>query len=317
MSFPPAAAVFTLIALSLPSCGKGEAEVQEEDWPGRKRARELAQEKLPQPFESLKPLHALMKKPMRGEWLAEHQEDGQSLADYQGCDPVRPGKTYKTIYIQPVGQFTADQGKIIRLAAEYMQLYFMTPVETKPLLPVDKVPEEARREKFGSTQLLTSWIRDSVLRPRRPEDALAFLAFTSNDLWPGRGWNFVFGEASLRERVGVWSIYRNGNPSESEAAFRLCLLRTIKTATHETGHILTVDHCIAYDCNMNGSNHRAESDSRPLALCPACLAKLCWNVGADPAKRYEGLLKFCEREKLGDEAASFRKLLKAVQGAGK
>jgi hypothetical protein len=26
-----------------------------------------------------------------------------------------------------------------------------------------------------------------------PADALAYLALTASDLWPGEGWNFVFG----------------------------------------------------------------------------------------------------------------------------
>jgi archaemetzincin len=58
--------------------------------------------------------------------------------------------------------------------------------------------------------VLTGYILHEILEPERPADALAYLALTATDLWPGRGWNFVFGEANLRERVGVWSIYRNG-----------------------------------------------------------------------------------------------------------
>ncbi len=69
---------------------------------------------------------------------------------------------------------------------------------------------------------------DKVLRRRLPDDACVFLALTASDLWPGAGWNFVFGQALLRERVGVWSIYRNGDPTESDDAYRLCLRRTIK-----------------------------------------------------------------------------------------
>ena len=37
-----------------------------------------------------------------------------------------------------------------------------------------------------------------------PKDAFAFVAFTSSDLWPGEGWNFVFGQASMEGRIGVW-----------------------------------------------------------------------------------------------------------------
>ncbi len=90
------------------------------------------------------------------------------------------------------------------------------------------------------------------------------IALTTSDLWPGKGWNFVFGQARLRERVGVWSLYRNGDPDESEGAFRLCLLRTIKTATHETGHMFSLRHCTKYECNMCESNNSEESDRSPM-----------------------------------------------------
>jgi predicted Zn-dependent protease len=93
-------------------------------------------------------------------------------------------------------------------------------------------------------------------------ELIVYRPLTASDLWPGKGWDFVFGQANLRKRVGVWSIYRNGDPAAGEAAYRLCLRRTLATATHETGHILTMKHCTAYACLMNGSNHQAERDSR-------------------------------------------------------
>jgi predicted Zn-dependent protease len=38
-----------------------------------------------------------------------------------------------------------------------------------------------------------------------PEDAFCLLGITMEDLYPNPSWNFVFGEAALRERVGVAS----------------------------------------------------------------------------------------------------------------
>ncbi|MFH1706907.1 MAG: archaemetzincin [Planctomycetota bacterium] len=130
---------------------------------------------------------------------------------------------------------------------------------------------------------------DRVLRPAVPKDALCYIAFTGSDLWPGEGWNFVFGLAGLRERVGVWSLYRFGDPARDADAYRLCLQRTIKVGVHETGHMISMEHCIAYECIMNGSNHLQEMDSRPLWLCPVCLRKTCFAVKADPVARYRAL----------------------------
>jgi archaemetzincin len=153
-----------------------------------------------------------------------------------------------------------------------------------------------------------------VLTPRLPRDAAATICFTACDLWPGPGWNFVFGQASLEGRVGVWSIARFGDPDESEESFRLVLLRTLKLATHEAGHMFSLAHCTAYACDMNGSNSLDESDRHPLALCPECLAKICWATRADPAERYRKLIEFCKREGLKAEAERYEKLLAAVSG---
>jgi len=163
-------------------------------------------------------------------------------------------------------------------------------------------------------QILSTYVLDQVLIPRVPRDAVAVLALTTSDLWPGKGWNFVFGQASLQSRVGVWSIYRNGDPDAGEEEFRLCLRRTLKTATHETGHMFSMLHCTAYECNMCGSNHRVESDRHPLWLCPVCLAKLTWATGVEPVGRYERLAAFCKENRFVEEAEFFQKSIAVLQG---
>jgi len=99
-----------------------------------------------------------------------------------------------------------------------------------------------------------------------------------------------------------------------EDAFRLCLLRTLKTATHETGHMFSMHHCTAYECNMCGSNHREESDRRPLWCCPQCAAKTCWATRTDMAPRYLKLLAFARANALTAEAEFFAKSIRALGG---
>ena len=101
---------------------------------------------------------------------------------------------------------------------------------------------------------------------------------------------------ALRDRVGVWSIYRNGHPAKGAEAFRLCLRRTVMVAAHETGHILTMQHCTAHRCLMNGVNHQTERDSRPLTPCPVCLRKLCWNLQVEPVAYLRWLEAFCRTQ---------------------
>jgi archaemetzincin len=274
---------------------------------------------LPEEFAKLLPLHTRLGPPKPGEWLASHPESGQTYREYVECKPAKPDGRRRVIYVQPLGDFTATQRRIIDLTAEFMGIYFGLSVKTEKDLPLRLIPKEARRTHpdWGDKQILSTYVLDDVLKPRLPEDACAFIAFTSSDLWPGEGWNFVFGQASLRERVGVWSIYRNGDPEQNDAGFRLCLLRTLKTATHETGHMFSMEHCTLFECNMCGSNHRVESDARPLALCPHCLAKLCYATGVDPQKRFEKLIAFCKAQGLKPEQEFYEKSLRALRLDGR
>ena len=58
---------------------------------------------------------------------------------------------------------------------------------------------------------------------------------------------------------------------------------------------------------MNGSNHLAESDRRPLHLCPVCLRKLQWSIGFDVLERYRALERIDRALGFVDEANWLRR----------
>jgi archaemetzincin len=278
------------------------------------RMEPLRAEKLDAPYEALKPLHKPKRPPRPGDWLAEHTERGQSLETYKSTFHIAPKPGQRTIYIQPIGTFTEAQERVITLTVEYIERSFGLPVKRLEPLPSSAIPAEARRNNpdTGQPQILTTYVLRQVLAPSRPKEAVVFVAFTAEDLWPGRGWNFVFGEASIRDRVGVWSLSRHGDPSESDEAFRRSLRRTIGTATHEIGHMFSLPHCIAYECLMNGSNSQEESDAQPLEPCPVCLNKLCWNLGCNPKERYQRLIEFVTREHLTEDLPALQRALRVL-----
>ena len=79
----------------------------------------------------------------------------------------------------------------------------------------------------------------------------------------------------------------SSNPSEGKFLTRIC-----KVMCHELCHMLSMKHCIYFDCLMNGSNHLQESDRRSIFLCPVCLRKLHHCIRFDIHKRYKNLLEF-------------------------
>jgi archaemetzincin len=271
---------------------------------------------LPAPFQRLVPLHTPLGKPRSGDWLDRHSESGQTYKEYRAGKPVRATARRKVLYIQPLGSFDPAQRKIIDLTAKFEGIYFQLPVKVLDDLPLSTIPEQARRihPEWKTPQILSTYVLDQVLKPRLPADAVASIAFTASDLWPGEGWNFVFGQASLGDRVGVWSIHRFGHPEASDEAFRLTLQRTLRTAVHETGHMFSMPHCTSYECVMCGSNHLEEADRQPLWLCPICLAKLCYATGADPQQRFKELIAFAKQHGLADEEKFWSRSLEALQG---
>ena len=266
-----------------------------------KAAADLTIAQLRSAAAKLAPLHTKKTPAGPGDWLANNRETGQTSAQYRRSNPNRPSSKRTTIYVQPIGEFNAAQKRVVGETAEMLSLFYRVPTKVLDPLDLDLIPAKARRVEEGQPQILTTFVLDNVLKPRRPDDAVAVLGLTTVDLWPGKGWNYLFGQASLSDRVGVWSMARYGNLEGSPAESRLAARRTYKVALHETGHMLGITHCTAYECLMNGSNSLGEMDSRPMWLCPECVQKVWWACRTDPVKRYEALIEFGKQHDLSKE----------------
>jgi archaemetzincin len=239
-----------------------------------------------------------------GDWLDGHQEEGQTFYQCWRVKPPRRGDKLTTIYLLLLGDFSPQQREILATTQEYLATFYQTPVKLLRELPLDVIPEEGRRmhPEWDVPQIRSSYVLEQLLRPERPEDALAYLCFTASDLCSNATHNYVMGEARTWDLIGAWSIYRCGDPAESRDAYERCLRRMMFIATHETGHIMAIKHCTAFQCNMNGANSPSETDRHPLHFCPVCLRKLLWNLDAEPAKYHSNLEQFCRERHLTEEA---------------
>jgi archaemetzincin len=259
---------------------------------------------------AIAPLHSRMGVPQPGDWREKYTETGQTFDQYLvgHHQPIAEGRS--TLYVRPLGRFTPRQLLLLNDAADFLGRFYGLPVKLQDALPLDDVPDGARREGASESpadeQLLTTYLLDEVLRPRVPDDAVAVLGLTASDLWGGDQWNYLFGQASLTDRVGVWSIHRFGDP---DADYKTCLRRTIGTAVHETGHMFGFLHCLACECGMNGSNNLAEKDRRPIEFCPECQQKIWWACDVDPGARFAALLEFAETHGLERETAYWRRAM--------
>jgi archaemetzincin len=300
--------VLSLILTCLSCSGDNEpheksAETTIETLPSEQFAREM---------EAVMPFFSTMPAPGPEDWLASFNEPGQTFEEYLNSSPTVPTDERKTLYVLPLGKFSDAQFDAIKITSEYLQAFFGLQVVLLPNQTIDRPLriKDSRISRYGGNeQIRTGHILDDVLRPLLKPDAAALIAFTNEDLFPDESMNYVFGQASLENRVGVWSLYRLQDGANRETF----ILRTIKIAAHETGHMFSMRHCRKYNCVMSGSNHLAETDSHPIDACPECMAKICWFSHVDPAERYRRLAEVCRSHGLIKDAKEFERKYSAMK----
>jgi len=294
--------------------------------------------------------------PARGDWLDEHNERGQGFVSFtRSCMRVRPHAHVRVIEMVPVGPFEAlgEDGGAAALGVlrRYVCAFFDLPCRLASPLPLSdaRVADRARCGDEGQLQLDAGAVTDALRSRRAARDVVCRIAVTLADLYitkDGEAWNFVYGQASLMDGCGVFSLSRYhprghpvrharaggpatavaAGPSEqlvpaalrqqlSAAELSLMLQRGAKVLAHELTHMFGVRHCVHYECLMCGCNHMAEFDKRPLFLCPIDLRKLQSAVGFDVRERYERLEALCRELGWHDSAAWLQQRLQPADNA--
>ncbi len=251
--------------------------------------------------------------PGSSDWLANHKEAGQTFTQYSVARRNRPDATRKNLYILPLGDFGPDAAEsLLEPLREYSETYVGLPTkllgvddDLKSLGITTRIHKGTQKRQLLSTDIL------NLLGKRLPRDGFCLLAITTEDLYPDPRWNFVFGQASLQNRVGVFSFARYDPAFFGGHTFpdnrKLVLRRSCDVLVHETLHMFGIRHCTYFHCIMNGSNHLEESDAAPMHLCPVCLRKLQATVGFEPVGRYDKLGGFYRRQGFEEEEAWVKK----------
>lgn len=240
------------------------------------------------------------------DWLASHPEKGQTFEQFVRSKPLLPDSQRDTIYLQPLGDFAVDGGVRLVDLEQFASAFFDINVKMQPTVWLETT---ASRSRINTMTRKRQFLTGDVLKylgRELPDDAYARLGITLEDLYAGPNWNFVYGQASLRNRVGVYSFARFDTRlfgvEPPEGWRRLALLRSCKVLAHEAGHMFGIHHCTFRRCVMNGSNHELELDASPLHLCPVDLRKLYFSIGFDVIEHHRRLLEFSETHGFAEEA---------------
>jgi archaemetzincin len=234
--------------------------------------------------------------PKPGDWMERFHESGMTFEQYVASRPVERQGLRTTLVLQPLGRFVKGDREQLNELVTYTEAFFDTKVR---LAPIAELPKAGQRFRGSTVQYHTGSILGWLAESRLPRDAVCVLGVTMEDLYPESSWNYVFGEATLEKRVGVYSLARYQarfwGQKETPESRRLASLRSFKVLAHETGHMFSLPHCRRYECLMNGSNSLEEMDRAPLEPCPVCLKMLQYNLRFDIRARYRRLMAIYER----------------------
>ncbi len=254
--------------------------------------------------------------PRPADWLDEYFEPGQRYSDFLQERIRVPGKEKNRIYIQPIGTFDPETSPSLELLKTCAQSYFTLGVTLMEPVPMGMGKMRSRYNPFtGIPQMRSADIME-MLASIKPGDAFCMIGITMDDLYPDERWNFIFGEASSAEGVGIFSFARYDprfyGEAWTHASPSLLLKRACKVLVHETAHMFCLTHCIYFHCIMNGTNHIEESDRRPLHFCPVCLRKLQSSTGFEIGNWYQRLLQFFLSCGFAEEAEWTGKMLDCI-----
>ncbi|XP_075418253.1 archaemetzincin-2 isoform X3 [Tenrec ecaudatus] len=155
------------------------------------------------------------------DWMTSHPEVPQDFEQFFN-DPKRkiPSPEKCSIYIQSIGSLGNTRlisDEYIKWLKGYCEAFFYG-LTVKLLEPI---PVSATRCSFRvteNTQNLQIHAGDILkfLKRKKPRNAFCVVGVTMIDLYPRDSWNFVFGQASLTDGVGIFSFARYSDAFYSE-----------------------------------------------------------------------------------------------------
>ena len=272
------------------------------------------------------------------DWLDCMEEKGQTIEQYSKSGPeifwLNPQKA-NTIYL-----FIIDDSIDVETGEKFKRYCqaFYHGIQVKLVRPGDEIKQKLANGRTIKKKLPTDYLSThnittrnngenfqlhageilNALKGYKADDTYCILAITNQDLYPRDSWYFVFGITDDLNQCGIFSFFRHIESceiqelSESDSK-QVWMKRSCSTMVHEIGHMFGLEHCIYYECTMNGSNGSAEDRYPDRTLCPVCLAKIKLNAKFDCRERFLNLIEVCNELGFSAMAESHLQVLAAVE----
>ena len=103
----------------------------------------------------------LIPEPKPGDWLAVHNETGQTFDEFKASQPNRPTAHQQIIYLQPLGSFAPEHSPSDEKLREFAAAFFAMEVKVLPPIKIDRSTFVTRRNpSTNNPQILTGDVLD-------------------------------------------------------------------------------------------------------------------------------------------------------------
>ncbi len=160
----------------------------------------------------------------------------------------------------------------LEAVADALRTFYGFEVVIAKATPMPKSAWTAARRRWRADKLL-DWLEPQTVAPSQRGGRQRILAVTAADISTTKGkvadWG-VLGLATLDGSVAVISTFR----ARRGVSARLARERLAKTAVHELGHSLGLEHCPNHGCLMEDARGKVATTDHEWDLCPTCRARL-------------------------------------------
>jgi archaemetzincin len=179
------------------------------------------------------------------------------------------------VYLQPLGDGLPDAD--VALVERAVRAMLGHDVRRLPRVALPEAAYYPPRKRYRAGRLLT------FLNRLLPADATRILGLTAVDISTSKGRYSDWGVIGLGEMPGTASVISSFRCHKKSRGPEHARERLAKTAVHELGHTLGLDHCPTVGCLMQDADGKVATSDGEYDFCGTCRATLAAAGQALPA----------------------------------